>query len=426
MTDDLNASSELSASDPELASREVRDWLEAVSGPRWLWYIKRLAANDTLATGAHQAGFYVPKEVVRKAFPVVSTKAGTDENPDSRFALSIDSHAERREARLVWYNNRIVSEHGTRNEARITNLGGGASPLLDPDATGSLVVFAFELDRGENCSSCRSWICRNLVEEIAVEDLLGPIEPGRGLVHSPSMPGDDFLDASPDDCNLTPDQFPAAWRGGFPAGEELVAKAVERLVELRSGSVAADIRLLKRRDCEFALFRALEAFHILPVVKAGFDNVDAFVSFANAATNRRKSRSGRSLELQAEAIFREEHLPHSRGQTTEGNKRPDFLFPSAEAYHSSRFPAERLRTLAAKTTCKDRWRQILNEADRIPNRFLLTLQEGVSVNQWQEMDAHRVVLVVPSQLHEKFPKAVRPHLWPLDRFIRETMALVTA
>jgi hypothetical protein len=56
--------------------------------------------------------------------------------------------------------------------------------------------------------------------------------------------------------------------------------------------------------------------------------------------------------------------------------------------------------LAAKTTCKDRWRQILNEADRIPAKHLLTLQEGVSEGQFREMNDAGVRLVVPRALHD--------------------------
>lgn len=52
----------------------------------------------------------------------------------------------------------------------------------------------------------------------------------------------------------------------------------------------------------------------------------------------------------------------------EGGKRPDFLFPTQVAYEDPAFPANRLRMLAAKTTCKDRWRQVLNEANRITTK----------------------------------------------------------
>ena len=54
--------------------------------------------------------------------------------------------------------------------------------------------------------------------------------------------------------------------------------------------------------------------------------------------------------------------------------------------------------LAAKSTCKDRWRQILNEAARIPLKHLLTLEPSISRNQTDEMAAEGVQLVIPAPL----------------------------
>lgn len=73
--------------------------------------------------------------------------------------------------------------------------------------------------------------------------------------------------------------------------------------------------------------------------------------------------------------------------------------------------------LAAKTTCKDRWRQILNEADRIPVKHLATLQEGVSRNQYDEMKKAGVRMIVPAPLHKRYPKEIRPELLTVDQFI---------
>jgi len=75
--------------------------------------------------------------------------------------------------------------------------------------------------------------------------------------------------------------------------------------------------------------------------------------------------------------------------------------------------------LATKTTARDRWRQVLNEADRIPAKHLLTLQEGVSENQFAEMQAAQLQLVVPAGLVDAYPKSIRPHLMTLERFICE-------
>lgn len=148
---------------------------------------------------------------------------------------------------------------------------------------------------------------------------------------------------------------------------------------------------------------------------------------AQTVLQRRKSRSGRSLELHAREIFLEEGLVEneqfSHGATSEGDKKPDFLFPSAQAYRNNGYPKERLRMLAAKTTARDRWRQVLNEADRIPIKHLLTLQEGVSENQLAEMEAAQLQLVIPASLIDAFPESVRPKLITLDQFIYDVRTL---
>jgi hypothetical protein len=160
----------------------------------------------------------------------------------------------------------------------------------------------------------------------------------------------------------------------------------------------------------------------MPRINSGFDSVEAFVEFAGSLTNRRKSRSGRSLELHARLIFSEEAVPFSWQARTEYKKAPDFIFPSQDAYHDPDFPAESLRMLATKTTCKDRWRQVLNEADRIPHKHLLTLQEGVSESQFREMQDAGVRLVVPMSLMPSYPDEIRTDLLSFERFLAELRA----
>ena len=80
---------------------------------------------------------------------------------------------------------------------------------------------------------------------------------------------------------------------------------------------------------------------------------------------------------------------------------------------------------AAKTTCKDRWRQVTTEAAEIPVKHLLTLQEGISAEQYEEMGEEGVVLVVPEPLQKHYPDEVRPHLRSLSQFIDETKAAIS-
>ena len=71
---------------------------------------------------------------------------------------------------------------------------------------------------------------------------------------------------------------------------------------------------------------------------------------------RRKSRAGKSLEHHLTEVFSLSQVSFESQVNTEGNKKPDFLFPSQEAYLTPRFNPEKLCVLASKTTCKDRWR----------------------------------------------------------------------
>lgn len=404
---------------------DVTDWMNEFGTPGTVWYAKRLAANDTLATGGHQAGPYVPKEFLFGIFPALNRPQA--ENPDHRFDLYIDSHADHRVIRAVWYNNRVRGQ-GTRNEARLTGFGGTQSALLDPDSTGALAVFAFVLDAAGAATNCHVWVCRDGTEEDLFEERLGPVEPKEYVIWKPGSAAAPTLfpsePAPPADCRLEPGDIPQAWLNAFPTGEEIIRKTFE----LRPlPGVNVDLRLMRRRYCEYEVFQSVERAVYMPTILGGFTSVDGFVSFAQTILQRRKSRSGNSLELHAREIMTEEGLraghEFSHRPVIEGGKRPDFLFPSKEAYENPDFPQARLRMLAAKTTCKDRWRQVLNEASRIGTKHLLTLQEGVSEGQFQEMQEAGVQLVVPAGIHDSYPAAVRPHLVSFESFIGDVRLL---
>jgi len=81
------------------------------------------------------------------------------------------------------------------------------------------------------------------------------------------------------------------------------------------------------------------------------------------------------------------------------------------------FQAEKLTMLGSKTTCKDRWRQVLNEADRIPHKHLFTLQEGISDTQIQEMSDENLTLVVPKESVKTFGNFGKTHVLTLEKFI---------
>lgn len=403
---------------------ELGDWLNEYSGQRYTWYVKRLSGNDTLANKTHQAGPYIPKELL---FDTIPGLGRIDvENPDRWFDVYIDSHADCRQIRAVYYNSkRHKQQKNGRDETRLTNWGGSESALLDPESTGALTIFAFEIQPGET-PGCHVWVCRHETEEDLVEDRIGPVEPGKSFVLAVggTIQANLFTTTVRASCWLAPAEIPSTWLAKFPTGAEIIAKAAE----LQShGALTPDLRLIKRRACEYEIFRSVEEAVEMPLIREGFADLDAFIARAQTILQRRKSRAGRSLELHACEIFMEEKLVEgtdfSHQPESEPGKSPDFLFPSEAAYKDPSFPQDRLRMLAVKTTMKDRWRQILNEAHRVEHKHLLTLQEGLSEAQFREMIDAKVTLVVPKSIAEKFPESVQPHLQTLESFIGDMRLL---
>ena len=116
-----------------------------------LWYVKRLSANDTQAGGSHQAGPYIRKQLLFRVMP--SLYRPNDPNPRVNIEMLIDSHSDRRTATVIWYNN--ILRGGKVNETRITGLGGDPkSPLLNPDLTGAVAVFAFHPETATERPRC--------------------------------------------------------------------------------------------------------------------------------------------------------------------------------------------------------------------------------------------------------------------------------
>ncbi len=169
---------------------------------------------------------------------------------------------------------------------------------------------------------------------------------------------------------------------------------------------------------EERLFRTLEKAIVEVRLKEGFDAVDEFVNFSLSVQNRRKSRVGHALENHLEAVFKANQIQYERGTKTEGNSKPDFLFPGAEAYRDLSVGSPPLQMLAAKSTCKDRWRQILAEAERIPRKHLFTLETSISESQTNEMKSHSVQLVVPPSVARTFTKTQQLDLITLSDLIQ--------
>jgi hypothetical protein len=172
---------------------------------------------------------------------------------------------------------------------------------------------------------------------------------------------------------------------------------------------------------EEALFRAFErhlfAAQLQALPSGGAVDPDTVIPLVLSILNRRMSRAGLALENHLAHGFPLSGILFSLKPVSEGTLKPDFIFPGINEYRDPLFPPERLTMLAAKRTCKDRWRQILNEARCIPSKHLLTLEPGISINQTIEMRNEGVHLVIPTPLQATFMPAQLPELMSLGSFI---------
>ena len=211
------------------------------------------------------------------------------------------------------------------------------------------------------------------------------------------------------------------FNGAFPKTVEFSSFARETIPDITPLD-GPDAALLAWMEQEEKLFRRLERHLVADRLQTGFADtdgadVDGFISFSLSVQNRRKSRTGYAFEHHLGEVFRICQVKHDRTAVTENKSKPDFLFPGEAEYHNSKFPTSRLTMLGVKSTCKDRWRQVLSEAARIPEKHLITLEPGISENQTNEMASNKLQLVLPKGLHETYRENQQSWLMDLEEFI---------
>jgi hypothetical protein len=202
----------------------------------------------------------------------------------------------------------------------------------------------------------------------------------------------------------------------FPSTRDFSAFAQQSVsgVDARENPDEAILLWLEQEEL---LFRTLERYFVKEQLDQGFRDVDHFIRYSLSVQNRRKSRAGYAFENHLETVFRLHDVAYDREAKTENRSRPDFLFPGHEMYHNDGFPTPHLTMMGVKSTCKDRWRQVLAEAARIERKHLITLEPGISENQTDEMKDSSLQLVLPSDLQNTYSQAQRSWLMSLGEFI---------
>lgn len=118
-----------------------------------------------------------------------------------------------------------------------------------------------------------------------------------------------------------------------------------------------------------------------------FDQLDAF--FLSLGQSR-KSRAGKVFEIILEELLADRlGFPMDSQVTIEGAK-PDFVMPSGG--HFEEHPLDCI-LLTAKRTLRERWRQVVTEANKTYSYFLATLDDQISESQLTQAQNHKIWVV---------------------------------
>lgn len=365
-------------------------------------YCHYITPNDVGATGSHQYGFTFAKQCYNMFFDKPGIKGETKEH-----FIEIDWQKGlfKTQSRAIYYGDK------TRNEYRITRFGRGFE-FLREQYIGSLQImtrdydgqyFAYVLSDQSNIEDFMDMYSLDVTKGNQTIDKVSRLSPDQQLKDT----FETFVNSHVD----------------FPDTVAMAAFVRKCIIDVKRYTTQqisnkADDIILEWTDAEYQLFRNLEEKIYYPIFTKPFDNCQSLVEFSSSILNRRKSRAGKSLEHHLAEIFTASHLKFEEQVITENKKKPDFIFPDGQSYHNFMFPSDKLTMLGAKTTCKDRWRQVLNEADRIPNKHLFTLQRGVTRSQLQEMRDEHLTLVVPKSNLSLFLPEFHKDIMCLSDFIK--------
>ncbi len=366
-----------------------------------LSYCKFIAPNDTKATESHQSGFHISKKCYSLFFDTPGEKGS---NKDVTVKVKWQNDFET-DSRFIYYGQE------TRNEYRLTRFRRGF-PFREESNIGDLLIISKKADKFYEAFVLSS---DDDIEDFFNAFGISATETNQFIPKNSQQTAEDLL------LKLF-QKFLKTLQEDFPPTAILASGARNIFaVAYRHGIKnilkAPDQELLAWLSIEYDLFKYIENDRYGSIIRDPFPSVDNLITTANSILNRRKSRAGKSLEHHLSEAFNLWEIPYSAQPVTEQNKKPDFIFPSIEYYYNASKDDNTLIFLGAKTTCKDRWRQVVNEADKISQKHLFTLQQGISANQLLEMKKYGVTLVVPQPYLETFPKECRSDIWTLIRFL---------
>lgn len=132
-------------------------------------------------------------------------------------------------------------------------------------------------------------------------------------------------------------------------------------------------------------------------------------------TQSRRSRAGKVFEGIIYGLYEALGYPYE-SQTKIGSKKfkekdfgkmVDSLLPNIDAFEKRR---DKVIIGTMKTTLRERWQEVIEEISRagLPNIYLLTIDDNISINTIEKMANHNIILVLPAYV-KKRPEFSKQH-----------------
>lgn len=382
--------------------------------------VKKLSRNDTSwasDTGKHQAGFYIPRPI-REA----------DFFPELRTTNADKPHIFTAEVPVLWPQTGETTLSSMRHysnkgpETHFTRLPKSLFSNLTPASL--LLAGRFKTP----VAGCSWWIVTldSAGEEAELlETVLDlPVDFHHQLFPSSSLRA--TTEAAQDELEQLIDQFRFAVRNGtvgelvakyavIPESVSIAEQARQRWLDSRGFATfnpweieaPGDAIMEISRELEYQLYRRYElrrrAAELLAIL-CGTDDIAASVlrnypqidAVFLSASQQRKTRAGRSFEHHIAAALTAGGIRFVE-QAVTGGRRPDFVMPDVRQLHSRHRAREDALVLAAKTTLRERWKQVITESLNC-DVFLATVDDRVAPTSIREMATAGIRLVVPESL----------------------------
>lgn len=392
---------------------EIQRWINQSTS----LFIKKLSRNDCgWADGiGHQNGPYVPAPIMEGGyFPALhnvnSTKPHILESP---LPTLWPATGETKSSRLVHYSNK-------GNEVHLTGVPKSEFAGLTPASL--LITGALREETG----GCRYWL---MTVDAASEEaeLVESVFDLRADFHFGLLDPRDALKTPKDESDALIEELGSFFRAGnlaefiasvsrLPPPQQLATEA--QTLYARTHSLSSldpytmpnpgDAIMQISRDIEYALYKRAELRHraaevlriltegttnIVEAIIRGFPALDAtFLS----ASQHRKSRAGRSFEQHIARLLIDGGISFEE-QAVTGGRRPDFVLPSLVKLKSRSRTFDEALVLSAKTTLRERWKQITLEKFNA-GLFLATVDDRVSSEAIDDMSREGICMVVPESL----------------------------